>query len=154
NFPPGVYGTAFACEPAGNLIKCDRLSEKEGVVTAQPAYTNSEFLASTDERFRPVNAYTGPDGALYVVDMYHGVIQHHLWVTTYLQKQMLERDLERPVHQGRIYRIVHQAKALGPRPRLSQASTAELVKDLAHPNGWWRDTAQRLLVERQDSTAV
>src|SRR5262249_54570820 len=135
-------------------IKRDRLSEKEGVIVAQQAYTNAEFVASTDERFRPVNAYTGPDGALYVVDMYHGVIQHHLYVTTYLRKQMLERSLEKPLYQGRIYRIAHQGKALGSRPRLSQASIAELVRTLAHPNGWWRDTAQRLLIEHQDSAAV
>jgi mono/diheme cytochrome c family protein len=86
--------------------------------------------------------------------MHHGVIQHHLFVTTYLRKQMLERNLEKPLYQGRIYRLAHEGKALGPRPRLSQASIAELVQTLAHPNGWWRDTAQRLLIERQDSAAV
>src|SRR5262249_3755514 len=119
NFPPEFYGNAFVCEPAGNLIKLNWLMEKDGVVTAQQAYTNAEFLASTDERFRPVNCYTGPDGALYIVDMYHGVIQHHLYVTSYLRKQMLERGLETPLHQGRIYRVVHEGKPRGPRPHLS-----------------------------------
>jgi hypothetical protein len=96
------------CEPAGNLVKRNILTEQDGIISARPAYPNAEFLASTDERFRPVNLATGPDGALYVVDLYHGIIQHHLYVTSYLRGQILERGLNRPQFQGRIYRVVHE----------------------------------------------
>jgi mono/diheme cytochrome c family protein len=101
-----------------------------------------------------VNSYTGPDGALYLVDMYRGLLQHRIYLTTYLRKQTEERGLEKPLDRGRLYRIVPEKKALGPRLSLSKASTGELVQALSHPNGWWRDTAQRLLVERGASSVA
>jgi mono/diheme cytochrome c family protein/glucose/arabinose dehydrogenase len=154
NFPPEYEGNAFVCEPSGNLVKRNILTEKDGVVVGKNAYKDSEFLASTDERFRPVNLYTGPDGTLYVADLYHGILQHRIYMTSYLRKQVEERGLDKPQNQGRIYRIVHEGKKPGPRPALSQASAAELVRDLTHPNGWWRDTAQRLLIEKADFSVV
>jgi glucose/arabinose dehydrogenase/mono/diheme cytochrome c family protein len=153
-FPKGLYGNAFVCEPAANLIRRSILTERDGVVTAKNAYSEKEFLTSTDERFRPVNLTTGPDGALYVVDMYKGVLQHRLYVTTYLRKQIEERGLDKPIHMGRIYRIVPAGAKPSARPELAHASCETLVKNLSHPNGWWRDTAQRLLVERADSSSV
>jgi glucose/arabinose dehydrogenase/mono/diheme cytochrome c family protein len=152
--PADFYGNAFVCEPAANLVRRDVLSEKDGVIVAKNAYHQAEFFASTDERFRPVNVYTGPDGALYIADMYHGIIQHRTYVSSYLHKQIEARGLDRPQNQGRIYRIVHQSKAPGPRPGLRSASVSELVKHLSHPNGWWRDTAQRLLIERADRSVL
>src|SRR4029434_1045001 len=98
--------------------------------------------------------YTGPDGALYVLDMYHGIIQHHAYVTSYLRAQMEERGLDKVTTYGRLWRVVPEGKARGAKPNLSKATSDELVKTLAHPNGWWRDTAQRLLVERADASAV
>ncbi|MDB6064715.1 MAG: dehydrogenase [Pedosphaera sp.] len=154
NFPPEFYGNAFVCEPAGNLVKRDILMEKDGVITARRAYEKSEFLASTDERFRPVNAYSAPDGTLYVVDMYRGVVQHRIFVTSYLRNQIKSRALEQPLHGGRIYRVVSDSKPRGPSPHLDKASSAELVNVLSNPNGWWRDTAQRLLVERSNPAVV
>jgi len=153
NFPAEFRGMAFFGEPTGNIIRCERLSEKDGIVTATNFFGHSEFLASTDERFRPINLYTGPDGCLYVVDIYHGILQHRIYLTTYLRNQALSRGLEAPVNLGRIYRIVSDKKP-GPAPHLSTASSVELVQTLSHPNGWWRDTAQRLLVERGDAAAV
>ena len=153
-FPPEFYGNAFVCEPAANLVRCDRVYEKDGVVTATNAYNKKEFLTSTDERFRPVNSYSGPDGALYLVDMYRGILQHRIYLTTYLRKQGEERGLEKPIDRGRIYRVLPENKAPGPRPNLSKASAADLVRTLSHPNGWWRDTAQRLLVERGAASVV
>ncbi len=152
-FPAEFHGNAFVCEPAGNLVKRDLLTEKDGVITARRAYDKSEFLASTDERFRPVNLANGPDGALYVVDMYRGIVQHRVYVTSYLRKQIESRNLETPLNQGRIYRVVPEATPLGLAPRLAKAPSAELVGYLSHPNGWWRDTAQRLLIEH-DNAAV
>jgi len=147
-FPPEFYGNAFVCEPSANLVRCNRLVEKDGIVAASNAFNKTEFLTSTDERFRPVNSYTGPDGALYLVDMYRGIIQHRIYLTSYLRKQSEERGLEKPLDRGRIYRVLPENKTPGPRPNLSKASAADLVQALSHPNGWWRDTAQRLLIER------
>lgn len=152
-FPRQFYGNAFVCEPAGNCIRRSTLSEKDGIIAATNAYDKSEFLTSTDERFRPVNLYNGPDGALYVVDMYHGILQHRIYLTTYLRQQIEERGLHQPVHVGRIYRIVPPNR----KPvatHLRTADTRQLVDHLAHPNGWVRDTAQRLLVEQQETNAI
>ena len=153
-FPAEFYGNAFVCEPAANLVHRNVLIENDGIVTATNAYKKSEFLTSTDERFRPVNTYTGPDGALYVVDMYRGILQHRAYVTTYLRNQIEERGLDKPLDQGRIYRVVPENKRRGPKRNLSKATSGELVQLLAHPNGWWRDTAQRLLVERDDPSVI
>lgn len=148
-FPEEFRGNAFVCEPSGNLIKRIVLDERDGVVKGRNAYEGTEFITSTDERFRPVNLCNGPDGALYVVDMYRGVIQHRTYVTTYLRKQVEERQLERPVGMGRIYRVAPDgAPAAKFDAGLAQAPTATLVAALGAENGWIRDTAQRLLVER------
>jgi len=148
--PAECVGNAFVCEPAGNLVRRCLLTESNGVVTARNAYDKAEFLASKDELFRPVNTYTGPDGALYIADMYHGIIQHRLFLTTYLRKQAESRGLDKVTKHGRIWRVTHEAKVSAPRPQLGRASAEELVQELAHANGWRRDTAQRLLVERND----
>ncbi len=154
NFPDEFQGNAFVCEPAANLIKRNILSETNGVLTGRQAYEGAEFLASTDERFRPVNAYNAPDGSLYIVDMYRGIIQHHLYLTSYLRAQSLSRGLEKPLGLGRIYRVRSDERARGPQPQLSHATPAELIEALSHPNGWWRDTAQRLLTERDDAATI
>ncbi|MDB6109790.1 MAG: dehydrogenase [Pedosphaera sp.] len=153
-FPAEFRGNAFVCEPAGNLVKRDILTEKDADITARSAYDRSEFLASTDERFRPVSAYNGPDGALYVVDMYRGILQHRVYVTSYLRGQIEQRHLEAPLHLGRIYRVVAETAPRRPAPKLAKASSEELVKYLSHPNGWWRDTAQRLLVENNNPSVI
>jgi glucose/arabinose dehydrogenase/mono/diheme cytochrome c family protein len=154
-FPAEFRGDAFIAEPAGNLIKRIKLSEDGGTLHGANAYEGTEFLTSTDERFRPVNLFNGPDGALYVVDMYRGVIQHRIYVTTFLRKQIEERHLEQPRARGRIWRIVPDG---APKPDfklgLAKASSAELVQELGDANGWTRDTAQRLLVERRDPAAI
>ncbi len=150
NFPSEFYGNAFVCEPAAHLIKRNLLWEKDGEMQGRHAYEKSEFLASTDERFRPVNLYNGPDGAMYIVDLYRGVIQHKIFLTTYLRKQSEARGLDKPIGLGRIYRVVHEGKPLKKAPQLAKASSAKLVEELSNPNAWHRETAQRLLVERND----
>ena len=156
HFPPEFIGDAFIPEPAGNLVRRDDVTEANGRVTAINPYEKdkTEFLVSTDEIFRPVNAHMGPDGALYLVDMYHGIIQHHAHLTTYLRKQAESRGLDKVVDYGRIYRIVHKTRPLDKGPNLAKATTAELVAALTHPNGWYRDTAQRLLVDKGSATAI
>ena len=151
-FPKEFHGNAFIPEPCGNLVKRLILSEKDGEVTAKNAYEGTEFLTSTDERFRPVNAYTGPDGALYIVDMSRGVIQHKGFLTYYLVANIHERKLEAPINLGRIYRIVPDKAA--PKPVRLPKESAKIAPLLTHANGWVRDTAQRVLVERGDASVV
>jgi mono/diheme cytochrome c family protein len=151
-FPEEYRGNVFIPEPAGNLVKRVTLSEKDGEITAANAYEGKEFMTSTDERFRPVNAYTGPDGALYIVDIGRGVIQHKGFLTYYLVKNIQDRQLETPFNTGRIYRIVPD----GAQPKLVRLpkETDRIPAMLTHANGWVRDTAQRVLVERGDASVV
>jgi mono/diheme cytochrome c family protein/glucose/arabinose dehydrogenase len=152
--PAELYGNVFVAEPAGNLVSRIILTDDGGAFRGRKAYDKAEFLASTDERFRPVNLSAAPDGTLYVVDMYHGIIQHMGYMTEYLRGNIVERELEAPVHKGRIFRIVHDTTRRGPDPSLATESAAQLVDRFSHPNGWWRDTAQRILVERRDKSIV
>lgn len=156
-FPESHIGNVFVSEPSGNLIKRNILTQNGPYLNAEQAYEGREFLASKDERFRPVNLYNGPDGGLYVVDMYRGVIQHKTYLTDYLREQIKSRGLQTPLGLGRIYRIVYEGNwyqrlinkwKSAPEPALDQASDRELVEQLKNPNGWWRDQAQRLLVQR------
>ncbi len=149
---PELAGNLFVAEPSGNFVRRTVLTSENGSVRGRNAYAEQqqEFIASTDERFRPVSFATGPDGALYVVDLYRGVLQHRISLTSYLRKQSEERGLADPQHLGRIYRVVPANK---PAPRvgnIAAISTAQWVNKLSHPNAWWRETAQRILVERRD----
>ncbi|MDA1027797.1 MAG: DUF1080 domain-containing protein [Bacteroidetes bacterium] len=148
-FPAAFRGTAFVQETAANLVKRVVLEDVEGKVVGSEPYVGKEFLTATDERFRPVNGYTAPDGSLYLIDMYRGIIQHSTYLTDYLKRQIESRGLAQPLGLGRIYRVKWGATPVGPMPRLSTASNEELVRHLTHPNGWWRDAAQRLLIERR-----
>jgi mono/diheme cytochrome c family protein/glucose/arabinose dehydrogenase len=147
--PQDLYGNVFVAEPAANLVSRIVLSDDGATLRARKAYERGEFLASSDERFRPVFLTNAPDGTLYVVDMYRGIIEHRLSLTVYLRDYILGRGLDQSTGFGRIYRVVHETTR---RDTVSQrggtSSNAQLVETLSHPNGWWRDTAQRLLVER------
>ena len=144
--PKEYLGDAFVCEPTANLIKRNKIIESGFMLHAQGAYEHKEFLASTDERFRPISMTHGPDGALYVVDMYKGIIQHGPYMTPYLRQVSLERKLDKPIHMGRIWRITSMTDANI--AVLSNADTNALIDFLGHPNGWVRDNAQRLLIEK------
>ena len=164
NYPEEFIGNAFVCEPAGNLIKRNTIIGNGLYVEAVQAYEDKEFLASTDERFRPVSLYNAPDGNMYVVDMYKGIIQHEVYLTDYLREQIKARELEKPLGLGRIYKITYMGNwkeqllnklfKQPSQPNLGNASDRELIQYLSHPNGWWRDNAQRLLVERNNKDAV
>jgi glucose/arabinose dehydrogenase/mono/diheme cytochrome c family protein len=146
--PAEYRGDAFVAEPCGNLVKRFRLRDGEGLaLSATNAYEGREFLTSTDERFRPVNLVDGPDGALYVVDLYRGVLQHRLFVTSWLRKQVEERGLEEPLGLGRIWRIRPDSWERAMATGTSEASWTELVAALGSMNGWQRMTAQRVIVE-------
>src|SRR5688500_3437055 len=153
--PRELYGNAFVTESAGNLVHRFTLHDDgAGRLTARNAYGKGEFLASSDERFRPVNLFSGPDGTLYVVDMYRGVIQDGQYWTDYLRDYIKKNNLEIPVGLGRIWRVVHESTKRDRKPALSKVGADGLVALLAHPNGWHRDTAQRLLIERAERSSV
>jgi mono/diheme cytochrome c family protein/glucose/arabinose dehydrogenase len=153
-FPAEFRGNAFVCEPAGNLIKRDFVTAEHGTLKAREAYEQREFIASTDERFRPVNLTTGPDGALYICDMYHGIIEHRVSVSKYLEDQVKARGLDKPTGLGRIWRVVPENAPRPAPPSMSKETPAQWVAHLSHRNAWWRETAQRLLVERGDASVA
>ncbi len=153
--PKDLYGDAFITESAGNLVhRLKIVDDGTGKLSAKNAYPRGEFMASTDERFRPVNLFGGPDGTLYVIDMYRGVIQDGTYWTDYLRDYIKANKLELPVNLGRIWRIVHDTTKRDRKPSLSKETPAGLVKLFSHANGWYRDTAQRLLVERQEKSVA
>ena len=152
--PSDLYGNVLVAEPAANLVSRIIVSDDGTTLRSKKAYADAEFLASTDERFRPAYLSSAPDGTMYVVDTYHGIIQHKGFITEYLRDQILSRQLDQPSGHGRIYRIVHDTTRRDRKPALSKATPAQLVETLSHPNGWWRDMAQQLLVQRGDRSVV
>lgn len=152
--PEAFYGDVFVCEPSGNLIKRNQVIEEGINLRAIDPNPGTEFLASTDERFRPVNLCSGPDGALYIADMYRGLVQHGAYISPYLKEITLSRNLVLPINRGRIWRIVPKGWKAKAAEHLSAIPSDQLVNRLAYPDGWHRDMAQRLLVERADTTVI
>lgn len=154
-FPDRYHADVFVPEIAGNVVAQFAISE-DGIAlkASQRLYDDAkwgkrDFLGSTDERFRPVDAMNGPDGALYIIDMYRGIVQHDYYMTDELREQVFERELQVPVGMGRIWRVRHAGgKVARDFPDFVDASDAELILALGHSNGWVRDTAQRLLLSR------
>lgn len=154
-FPEKFRGSVFVGEGAGNLVHCDFLTPDGATYLASRWPSDAEFLASTDNWFRPVNFANAPDGNLYVVDYYRQYLEHPDFIPDSVQRR-LNMDFRAGDTLGRIYRIVPEATR-GRRPlrtALGSASSREIVEFLTYPNGWHRRTAHRLLVERQDRTAV
>ena len=145
-FDKEYYGNAFVAEPAANLIKRDILQNNGYQTEGKAAYVKKEFIASEDERFRPVNIYNGPDGTLYIMDMYRGIIQHKTYLTPYLKGEIGKRELAKPLTCGRIYKVVLQDKKVVP----VRFTNDNLIELLQHPNGWVRNKAQQLLVDKKD----
>lgn len=155
--PADVQGDLFICEPVGRLIRRAKVINTNGKITLKNAYNKEEFMASTDMNFRPVNSVTGPDGCLYIVDMYRGIIQEGNWTKkgTYLRKQIDEKKFDKNIGRGRIYRLVYDGiKPDKNVPKMLDLTTDKLVPYLAHANGWWRDNAQKLIVVRADQSVV
>lgn len=146
-FGPEYAFNAFVPEPAAYLIKRNLLNEHESRVEGVQAYEGKEFLRSTDERFRPVSLSNGPDGAIYIVDMHRGIIQHKTYLTDYLKGEINARKLQEATAVGRIYRIVptNSKREMVRFPN----SAKEIVTLLEHPNGWVRDKAQQLLIDNK-----
>ena len=152
--PPYDEDVTFVAEPVSNLIHVDKLTPDGTTFTASRVKPHQEFLASTDAKFRPVNLYTGPDGALYVVDYYRQIIEHPEWMG---EEVIASGELYNDADKGRIYRI--SAKESGPAEwtkglKLADETDEALVMRLADSNGWWRQNAQRLLIDRKSAGAV
>ena len=149
-FPLEFHGNLFLGEVSNNLIH-RAIPEPRGVlVTARSAESGREFLASRDSYFRPVQLANAPDGCLWVVDMYRELIEGAAFLPTEILEHM---DVTSGIDRGRIWRIAPEGFAPR-RPKLGKATTAELVALLEHPNGWHRDTASRLIYQRQDRSAI
>lgn len=164
--PKDLSGDLLICEPVGRLIRRAKVGNTNGKVVLINAYDaeKKEFIASSDPNFRPVHTATGPDGYLYIVDMYRGIIQEGAWVGkgSYLRERVLEKGLEKNIGRGRIWRLVSDdSKPTKPTkltkstlPHMLDETSAQVVEHLSHPNGWWRDTAQKILVLRRDVSVV
>lgn len=154
--PAYMKGDLFVCEPVGRLIRRAKVVNENGTRVLKNPYDKAEFLASSDMNFRPVNMATGPDGLMYIVDMYRGIIQEGNWTgpSSYIRPQILRFGLDKNIGRGRIYRIVHESSTPSEKPALLKASSEDLITYLSHPNGWWRDNAQKLLVLRNDKAVV
>jgi putative membrane-bound dehydrogenase-like protein len=152
-FPPEYAGDIFTGEVAGNLVRRDKLTPKGPTFTAHAAKPGVEFLASTDVWFRPCNFVNAPDGSLYMLDFYREVIESPEYIPDAIKKHI---DFHHGEDRGRIYRIApnHPLRRGSLKVNLGSASSAELVKQLENNNGWHRETAHRLLLERQDRSVT
>ncbi len=153
---PPAYGDLFIPEPVGRLVRRAKVSHTNGKLFLTNRYDKTEFLASTDPLFRPVHATTGPDGALYIVDMYRGIIQEGQWVNqgSYLRGVVQEKGHDKFHSRGRIYKIIHEEEEPGPMPKMLGKSPKDLIEYLGHANGSWRNMAQRLIVLSDDQSVV
>ncbi len=157
--PADLYGQYFYGEPVARIVRQINPVVSEGITTLHNAYQQdkSEFLRSTDPLFRPVDMTTAPDGTLYITDMYHGIIQEGQWAQkgTYLRTKIEQYQLDKVIGLGRIWRITHESKQRDTnKPDMFNKTPQELVKYLEHPNGWWRDKAQQLIVLSRDLNTV
>ena len=154
--PADLRGDLLFGEPVGRLIRRSKVVVKDGLTYLSNPYEKSEFIRSTDPNFRPVNMMTAPDGTLYIVDMYRGIIQEGNWVRpgSFLRPMVQKYQLDKNFGRGRIWRLAHKDFQPGPQPSMNEETASQLVAHLAHPNGWWRDTAQKLLVLRGDRSVV
>ncbi len=152
-WPEEFAGNAFVCVPEANLIKRIQLSDINGEIRGTAIDSAAEFLTSTDQGFRPVNLYNGPDGGLYVVDMHRGIIQHNAYLTAYLKEEIQARGLDTIDGQGRIL-AVRSENTVAEIPDWKQLEVEELVSLLDHPNGWIRDHAQQHLIDQHLQEAV
>ena len=146
-------GNLFVCEPVNNLVH-RRVVKPDGASFESlraPDEAGIEFLSSTDKWFRPVEARTGPDGALWIVDMYRYVIEHPTWIPP---ETLAELDIRAGANRGRIYRISRKDNPPRMIEDLSKLTSDELATKLESPNGPVRDMAQQMLLWKKDVAAI
>jgi mono/diheme cytochrome c family protein/glucose/arabinose dehydrogenase len=179
--PADLLGDVLVGEPVGRLIRRAKVVKTEGLTQLRNAYPGSEFILSSDLFFRPINLKTAPDGMVYIADMYHGIIQDSQWTLpgSYLRQRIDQYKLDKVTNLGRIWRLRYDGVPAVPAtpaqpnsgatpgspaipgiapnfapPRMYGETAAQLAGHLTHANGWWRDTAQRLLILKQDMSVV
>ncbi len=149
------YGDYFFCDPTIHVVRRADMTKKSGLDFLEKTEPgDAEFLRSSDINCRFVNTATGPDGSLYVTDMYRGIIQDEGWLSPDARKNIAANGLDKNKRMGRIWRIRHQDHTPDTAPKMLDESTVELLRHLEHPNGWWRDTAQKLIILRDDRETV
>ncbi|MFV0443494.1 MAG: PVC-type heme-binding CxxCH protein [Planctomycetaceae bacterium] len=148
-----VVESVFFCEPVHNLVSRMHVERTGPQFSAArfPSETAAEFLSSSDPWSRPVRMLTGPDGGLWLCDMYRLVIEHPQWIPEAWQARI---NLSAGSDRGRIYRVKQLDSPSKPIPNLAALSSVDLIPELTSTNGWHRDTAQRLLIERGDVAIV
>ena len=154
--PADLKGDLIIPEPVGRLIRRAEVTRVDGKTVLSNVYPGSEFIRTRDINFRPLWATTSPDGAMMMIDMHRGIIQQGNWTRpgSYLRGVIDKWNLAKNINKGRIYRLTHPTFKPDKQPRMLDESTAELVAHLSHPNGWWRDTAQKLIILREDRDSV
>uniref|UniRef100_UPI00261B0C5D PVC-type heme-binding CxxCH protein n=1 Tax=uncultured Gimesia sp. TaxID=1678688 RepID=UPI00261B0C5D len=152
-FPKSFYGNSLTCEPTANLVHRDILTPMGATYDSKYGRDQVEFIASRDEWFRPVNMANGPDGALYLCDIYRAVIEHPQFMPVELKERS---DLNDGIDRGRIYRIVPKNAKIDKSvyTALKNATPQQLVSALSSQNAWQRETAARLIFERQDASLL
>ena len=144
-------GLAIVGDVGSNIVHRKRLTTNGVIWTADRMDVGRELVASDDIWFRPVQFANAPDGCLQILDMCRETIEHPASLPPEIKKHL---DLTSGRDRGRLYRVAPTGWKPRPVPHLSHASTTELVALLAHPNAWHRETASRLIFERQDKTAI
>jgi len=173
--PADLKSDFLFTEPVGRLIRRAKIENIEGLTLLHNAYPAAEFITSEDQLFRPVNIHNAPDGTVYIVDMYHGIIQERQWSGpgTYLRAKIEQYQLDKVAAYGRIWRLRYDGRpavaetatnrgqpaipAIEPDfalPRMYSQTPAQIVAHLNHANGWYRDMAQRQLILKQDKSVV
>jgi putative membrane-bound dehydrogenase-like protein len=145
---PELAGEVFVCDPTGQLItRFKKPVPNGGSLASSRTGNQTEFFRSSDEWCRPVNITTGPDGALYVCDIYRRFIDHARFFPDDFVKS---HDMRTGENEGRIWKIVPKGSTPD-KPSAAPQDTAGLIAWLSHPNAWQRETAQRLLRERANT---
>lgn len=153
-FPEGYDENVFVSIPEGNLIKRNILSFTGDSTIAKQAWEGKEFLASTDEGFRPVSLKNGPDGSIYVVDMHRGMIGHHAYLSPYLKKKNESVRLDTVTDFGRIIKVKSKINIPEVIPNFDVLNGQKLVQLLKNKNGWIRDRAQQNLIFEGKKEAI
>ncbi len=155
--PADLVGDYLYGEVVARAVRRLRPVKTDGLTQLRNANPLSEFIRSVDPLFRPTDVTTGPDGTLYIADMYRGVIEGAPWAMagTYLRRKIDQYQLDKVLGHGRVWRLTYDGIARDrTQPHMLSETPSQLVAHLAHPNGWWRDTAQQLLVLRQDTSVA
>jgi len=157
-FPAEARGDYFFCDPTIHVVRRAEISKEGGMVRlTKEEPQGEEFLRSSDINCRFINSAEGPDGCLYVTDMYRGIIQDAPWLNPQARENIVANGLDRNIQHGRIWRIRHRdfrPRSRDEMPPMSADSTIALLRHLESPSGWWRDAAQKEILLRPDRESV